>query len=111
MIISLTELRLRNFLQFPRFIRHSAASTSQAQQSPGVVAVKGKVGWNVGYTITAWKDMESMMAFRHSGAHKEAMKDIKRVSHKYKTMHYQADEVPNWQQAREKLSELDYRVL
>lgn len=111
MIISVTELRLRNIWQFPLFIRHSVASTVQAQQSPGVVSVKSKIGWQAGYTITVWKDKESMMAFRNSGAHKEAMKDIKRVSNKYKTLHYESDDIPNWTQARQRLAEMDYRVL
>ncbi len=64
-----------------------------------------------GLTITAWKDEESMLAFRNSGAHKEAMKDTRKVSHKYKTLHYESGDIPNWTQARQQLCKLDYRML
>jgi len=111
MIISITELRLRSVFQFPRFLKHSASSIQQAQQSKGNHLVKTKVGWLVGYTVTLWDDKESMLAFRNSHAHLAAMKEMKIVSNKYRSTNFESDSVPNWDIVKSKLKELDYKYI
>lgn len=103
MIISTTELHVRSIWKFPKFARLSIQSMQQAQGSPGVLHASARGGWLKGMTMTAWEDEASMMSFRNSGAHKVAMKELKDVSAAYRTIWYEASELPSWKEALQKL--------
>lgn len=112
MIIVVTELHVKNCWKFLPFIRHSIRSLTQAKNAAGCLhAVASGKGWRIGYTITAWRDKESMLQFRNTGAHKLAMKDMHRLATRYKTLVYESDALPGWQQAKEKLARIEYRHL
>ena len=51
------------------------------------------------WTITTWDSRESMMKFRNSGAHLEAMKELRNIASKAKSGHWEADEKPGWKEA------------
>lgn len=112
MIIVATELHLKSFFKFFPFIRHSIRSLSQAKQSNGCLhaAVTGK-GFRIGYTLTAWDNKENLQHFKNTGAHKKAMKDIGRLSSRYKTLIWEGDTIPNWQQAKQLLGEVDFKEI
>lgn len=79
MIISTTELRVKDLLQLPLFFRLSKASVEQARRAPGNLQVSVRGTLLSGMTLTAWKDEASMMAYRNSGAHAEAMRNLKKL--------------------------------
>lgn len=112
MILVATELHVRNFLKFWPFIYHASRSSKQAKRSEGCLHsfISGK-GWRIGYTYTAWKDIETMHQFRNSGAHKIAMKQIRSVSSKYKTAVWEADSIPAWVEALKKLDVIPFKTL
>ncbi|HPG11039.1 MAG TPA: DUF3291 domain-containing protein [Chitinophagaceae bacterium] len=112
MIIVATELHVRSFWKFFPFARHASRSMKQAKRSPGIIhAYSTNSGWRIGFTLTAWENKETMMQFRNTGAHKEAMKQISRLSHQYKTLVWEADAVPNWKDAKKKLDKADLKIL
>lgn len=112
MIIVVTELHVKSFWKFFPFIRHSIQSLTQAKKAAGCInAIAGSKGWRIGYTITAWHDKDAMQHFRNTGVHKLAMKDINRLASRYKTLVYESDTIPNWQQAKEKLATLEFKNL
>lgn len=112
MTIVATELHVKSFWKFFPFILYSIRSLTQAKKTAGCLhAIAGGKGWRIGYTITAWQSKEAMQQFRNNGVHKLAMKDIHYLASRYKTLVYESDSIPNWQQAKEKLSAMEYKHL
>ena len=109
MIISTTELRVKDLLQLPLFFRLSIASVEQARRAPGNLQVSVRGTLLSGMTLTDWKDEASMMAYRNRGAHAEAMRNLKKVTRRYRTIWYEADGIPNWKEARQKLLQKPFR--
>ncbi|HEV7386459.1 MAG TPA: antibiotic biosynthesis monooxygenase [Phenylobacterium sp.] len=76
-IVSATRLRVRGLLHFPAFFVATNRSKGQAERSKGFLAGqlvidRGRVFW----TVTVWRDLEAMRAYRNSGAHLAAMRKI-----------------------------------
>ena len=112
MLIVATELHVKNFWRFFAFVRHASRSAKQARQAAGCLHVWiGNGGWRIGYTLTAWRDRNSMLQYRNSGAHKEAMKKTKLFSSRIRTLVWEADSVPDWKEAKARLNEVDLREL
>jgi Domain of unknown function (DUF3291) len=112
MIIVATELHVRSFWHFFEFAITSARSMKQAKKSAGCIyAVANNKGWKIGYTLTAWENKEQMLQFRNTGAHKEAMSKIRKLSQQYKTLQWESDKQPNWQEARIRLADTAFKVL
>ena len=53
------------------------------------------------YTITAWKDVESMKVFMKTGAHGAAMKNSAQIATEIGNYTYQSDVLPSWKEAKE----------
>lgn len=112
MLIVATELHVRNFWKFIPFVKYSTRSTKQAKQAEGCLHVwVGNKGWRIGYTLTAWKDKASMQHYRNTGPHKEAMKQIANLSKQYKTLVWEAEQLPDWKDAKAKLDEIAFKQL
>ena len=112
MLIVATELHVRNGWKFIPFVRHSIRSTKQAKQAAGCLHVwVGNYGWRIGYTLTAWKDKSSMLQYRNTDSHKVAMQQISKLSKQYKTLVWEAEQVPSWNEAKEKLDVIAFKVL
>ena len=112
MIIVATELHVRSFRHFFEFAFYSVRSTLQAKKTKG--CIKAEVlngGWRIGYTLTAWETKEAMMEFRNSGAHKQAMLKIRKLSPQYKTLWWERDTIPGWDEAKSKLAGVDFIFL
>lgn len=112
MIIVATELHVKSFGKFIPFVRHSIRSTRQARQAEGCLHVwVGNKGWRIGYTLTAWKNKEAMLQYRNSGAHKIAMQQISKLSSRYKTLVWEAANIPTWKEAKSRLDEVAFKLL
>jgi heme-degrading monooxygenase HmoA len=83
-------------------------SYKQAMQAEGNQKLLTKIAGGYALTITAWKDEESMKKFKNSGAHKDAMKAMARISDRYRSVHGLMDEVPSWPLAYQKLEEKEF---
>ena len=112
MIIVATELHVKKFSKFFRFTWLALRSMSQAKKSPGCLFANPRSkGWRIGFTLTAWDNRESMLHFRNTGPHKVAMQEIRNVSSRYKTIVWESDILPNWDEALLKLREVSYKEL
>ena len=112
MLIVATELHVRNGWKFIPFVRHSIRSTKQAKQAAGCLHVwVGNYGWRIGYTLTAWKDKSSMLQYRNTDSHKVAMQQIGKLSRQYKTLVWEAELVPTWKEAKERLDAIAFKLL
>jgi hypothetical protein len=54
------------------------------------------------YTLTGWKDNESMKQFRNNDAHLDAMKNIKKIG-LAKSVTWETKEEPSWDDAKKRL--------
>lgn len=108
MIISITELHMRSIFKIFRFFKHANASIAQVKLAPGNTYFWAGGGWMVAYTITGWESMEAMKNYRNSGAHKLAMKDMRNVSHKYRSISLEMETVPNKKEALKILQQKEY---
>ena len=103
MIVSATHIKITSLFGFIRFILAVPKITRQLKTAPGLEFVKLK-GFK---TFTGWKDQESMKHFRNNGDHIEAMKKIKKIG-KPKSVTWQAQSEPDWQEAEEKLANISF---
>jgi hypothetical protein len=72
--LSITRLHLRGVRFLPRFARHTGASLRQLREAEGLVEAFLAVSLPLTFwTVSCWRDGESMRAFRSSGAHLKAM--------------------------------------
>lgn len=76
-LISITRLHLRSVRFFPSFGLYTVGSVRQVRRAPGFVggwlASEGLRGF---WTATAWRDIESMRAFRNGAPHLTAMRKL-----------------------------------
>ena len=76
-LISVTRLHLRSLRFFPAFVVYTAGSARQVRRAPGFIggwlANEGSRGF---WTATAWRDIESMRAFRNGNPHLAAMRKL-----------------------------------
>lgn len=79
--ISVTEIRLRSIWKIFRFTRMVGEIKKQLATAPGM---KKYTVFSNGFTrfnsVSAWESDEAMYAFMRSGAHAQAMKDVKLVA-------------------------------
>jgi hypothetical protein len=109
MIIVATELHVRRFWRIFEFTVLSTRSMHQAKKAAGCMYASARLkGWRIGFTLSAWENKEAMLQFRNTGAHKKAMLRIRKLSIRYKTVRWESDTLPSWQQAAENLNTAEF---
>ncbi|MEI8025869.1 MAG: hypothetical protein WCI18_05950 [Pseudomonadota bacterium] len=104
MIASVTELNLKNFLCYLKFIPHAIRSHKQARLSNGLISISTKSnGLLVQRTLTVWKDEASMLRFVRSGPHLAAMKVFGKLADQSYTFHFEVSAHPTWEESLEQL--------
>ncbi len=99
-IASITELRLKNFWCYLRFIPHAMKSHRQASRSPGLISISVKSeGLLIQRTLTVWTDETAMMQYVRSGAHLAAMKVFRQIANRSFTHHFEIDSSTSWDEA------------
>lgn len=96
--VSVTGLRLKSALQYPRFSWHATRSYSQAATAPGNLFTQSKTVDGVHHTLTVWQSREAMVAYLRSGAHLGAMKAYRSLG-SGKTCGFYAADKPSWEVA------------
>ena len=100
MIIVVTGLTLKSPWHWPRFAWHAFRSFGQARKSNGCLSTATRKVDDVYHTITAWRDGPAMKGFAKSGAHLEAEKIFTQIA-TGRVAIYQAEAVPDWEEALE----------
>ena len=107
MIIAITRFKVKNWWYVVPFLRKAQKAFIQAQQDPNCLHQQTypELGQRVFWTVTAWKDLDSMLHYVRSGAHLQAMKVTAKMASETNSMHYESDEIPDWDKAREILQD------
>lgn len=104
--VSVTRLRVRSIWLLPKFFWRAVPSTQQAKSAPGNLGVELLNDSNFAHwTKTLWKDEASMRAYMMSGAHRRAMQVFQELADEGVVTHYQADALPTWKEAHQRLVE------
>jgi len=99
MIVTATHLKINSFSGYFRFILHAMKVKRQLDKSDGLLflTLKGT------RTLSGWKDISSMKAFRNNDAHLQAMIAAKKMGIATSKT-WECDEKPSWDDAMAKLS-------
>ncbi len=100
--VSVTRLRLRSIRYLPEFIWRSQRAASQARKTPGNLGVQlRKTAGLTFWTLTLWKDSESMVAFRGASPHRDAMAKLRHWCDEAGYAHWRQDKdvMPAWDEA------------
>ena len=104
MIASITELNLKNFISFLKFIPHAVKSHRKASNSPGIISVSVKSkGLLIQRTLTVWADEKAMKDFVRSDSHLNAMKVFPKIANTSYTAHFEVLKTPTWDESLEYL--------
>lgn len=100
MIVSITELNLKNFWSFLIFIPHAVKSKIQASKAKGLVFIDlQSEGLLVQRTLSAWETEQDVRNYIKSGNHLKAMKALGRHSKTSYTARYTSETMPTWDEA------------
>lgn len=100
MIAAVTELHLKNFWAWLRFVVPAVRSKIQADRAPGIVSVRVDAeGLSIQRTLTVWQSEEAMWTYVRSRAHVKAMKMFRTLANTSYTAHFPVAEVPTWEGA------------
>ncbi len=102
MYVSITGLTPKGLLGTLRFWVLAVPSFRQAQRAPGNLFYEVRRIQNYQCTLTAWTSRDAMLDYLRSGTHLKAMKAFKRIA-TGKSFGYEADSVPSWAEAFERL--------
>ena len=101
MTITITSIRLRSLWTFFQLSWLGLKISIQAKKSRGFIKMKNTGFGYMHYTVTAWKEVESMKEFMKSGAHAEAMKISAEIATEIGNYTYQSEVLPSWKEAKE----------
>jgi hypothetical protein len=100
--VSLTRLRVRSIRFMPLFAVYALRANAQVSKAPGFIAGALLPDRKLTFwTMTAWDSQESMRAYMHSGAHKQAMPRLLHWCDEASVAHWQQDSsgLPTWEEA------------
>lgn len=103
MHITATQIKIKGIRAFFRFFASVAEIRKQLASAEGIIFVK----FSGLRTLTGWRSYDDMKAFRNSGPHLEAMKNIKNIG-RAKSISWEADEEPGWPEAKSKLDRMQF---
>ncbi len=107
-IISVTRLRIRSIRFLPRLYWATRKIRRSLEKAPGfqvgkLLADRNRAFW----TMSVWKDIDSMRAFRDSRVHAAVMPNVTRWCDEASVVHWETEaaELPNWDEAHRRMSE------
>lgn len=106
--LTVTRLHLKSRLMTPKFLIANEPIFQELMQSNGYLNGKTLLDFGGGaWTISLWKDMESMQQFYLSGTHRKIMPMLDYYADEgaNRTIEYGLYKLPNWKQARDLLAE------
>ena len=104
--ISVTRLRVKSLFFLFSFMRANEASVKELKSSTGLLMGKELIDKKLTFwTITLWKDEESMKSFRGSLSHRNAMQNLPKWCSEASYHHWvqEENECPNWTTILDKL--------
>ncbi len=104
MVAAVTELNLKNFWCYLRFLPHAVLCKIQAERSPGLIFIQlNSKNLFVQRTMTVWKNDKCMDDYIKSGSHLRAMKVFSQISKRSVTARFTVKSLPTWGEALQQL--------
>jgi len=103
LIVTATQLKVRGLIGLFRFFTRMGAIRRQVACADGVLFVKLR-GF---HTLTGWESIEAMKAFRNTGAHLDAMKNLTAIG-RAKSATWETSHEPTWDEAMRRLEAVDF---
>ena len=105
-LISATLIRLTGEDKLPDFMEYVQSVTEQLRETPGMLYFDTHRANPTHYlTCSIWTDQAAMEAFRNSGNHAEAMKNVRATADRTFSHHWQGGCIPTWGEVITKLNE------
>jgi Domain of unknown function (DUF3291) len=107
-IIAVTRLHVRSIRFLPRLYWDAGKIKRSLKETPGFLGGKLLVDRKRTYwTITSWKDLESMCAFRSSAVHAAIARMVDKWCDEASVVHWEAEDrrLPNWKEAHRRMTE------
>ncbi|MEP6926462.1 MAG: hypothetical protein ABI834_02445 [Ginsengibacter sp.] len=104
--MSATRLRVKSLLHLPGFIIANETSVKQLKKTEGFLGGKELIDKSLTFwTITLWKDNESMKRFRNSLPHKKAMQKLPFWCNEASYIHWilEGNYLPDWKTIHDKM--------
>jgi len=105
MIINVTSIHLRSWWKFFALSYYAMHIVRQTKVQPGFIKMKNTGFGYDHYTLSVWKDEESLRRFARSGAHLAAMKKSSALATEIRTYSFSSESVPSWKEVRDLLKE------
>jgi len=103
MVVAATQIKVNGIIGFLRFMLLLRNTIKQLKTADGLMFAEFKKF----QTLTAWVDYDTLKAFRNNGYHLKAMKITKTIG-KVKSVIWETQYEPSWQEAKEKLKGIEY---
>jgi hypothetical protein len=103
MTVTATQIKIEGFCAFFRFLASVRSVRNQLRGSSGLVFVK----FRGTRTLTGWENLAAMHAFRNSGAHPDAMRNLKEIGNA-KSVTWEASDEPGWEEAIRRLDHIAF---
>ncbi len=110
MIVSITSIELKSPFKFfalslkaMYIVRQLKATDCKDFKKTGI--------WTKHYTMTLWNSEAEMMNFVRSDAHLEAMKESAKIAKEIWFVKFDAEVLPNWEEAKRLISSNQARVM
>jgi len=107
-VISITRLHVRSIRFLPRLYWEIRKVRRSLEKAPGFLMGKFLADRNHAFwTMTVWKDIDSMRAFRNSRVHAAVMPNAARWCDEASVVHWETetDQLPGWNEAYRRMSE------
>jgi heme-degrading monooxygenase HmoA len=107
-IVAVTRLRVRSIRFLPRLYWDARKIRRSLKKAPGFLGGKLLVDRKRAYwTITWWKDLDSMLAFRNSRVHTAVARMVYKWCDEASVVHWatKEDQLPTWEEAHRRMTE------
>ena len=101
---AITRLRLRSWWFLLPFQWDTFRSMRQARRAEGCVMMALRFHQGAFWTLTQWRDAESMRAYMTAGPHKKAMPKLMHWCDEASLAHWESTTRPKWAEGEEKLA-------
>jgi hypothetical protein len=111
-LVSLTRLRLHSWHAYPAFSVWVLGSLWQSLRAEGLVGLQLlRDRQHAFWTLTLWRDSQSMEAFRNQGAHGQAMRHLAQWCDESAAAHWSVSDEELAQACRPQWNELQQRLM
>src|SRR5262245_47880620 len=102
--VAVTRLRLSSIFFLPFLLLNNWKSSRQVKSAFGFLGGQLLIDRKLTFwTMTVWSNLDSMRAFRNSGAHQTAMPLLAHWCNESSSVHWEQDysTIPHWREAHE----------